>query len=178
MVDVQLSKGSSHIAYQRLLERSVHVAFVCGETLVEEGIEYFTLLEDELIFIVPKKHHYAEKEISLEKIMKEPFIIREKGSYTRRKLFSLCNANGIDIPQSQICIEGMNESIEAVKAGFGAALVPALAVENELLKGDLGRVYVKDLLIKHPITLCTRKQVEPLTTATNFISFINAELTL
>ncbi|MDQ0225803.1 LysR family transcriptional regulator [Metabacillus niabensis] len=178
MVDVQFSKGSSQTAYQRLQDHAVQLAFICGEAKEEEGIEYFTLLEDELIFIVPNNHHYNGKEISLEKMMKEPFILREQGSYTRKKLFSLCNASGIDMPLSQIGIEGMKESIEAVKAGYGAALVPALAVENELIKGELGRVNIKDLFIKHPIKLCKRKQDEPLSTATNFISFIKAELNL
>jgi len=175
-VDIQLSKGSSSTAFQRLLDHSVQVAFVCGDVQEAEGIEYYTLLEDELIFIVPKNHQYEGEEVSLEELMMEPFVVREKGSYTRRKLFSLCRAAGMDIPQSPICMEGMNESIEAVKAGYGVALVPALAVENELFKKELGRVYVKGIHIKHPIKLCKRKQEEPLSSAANFISFIKAEV--
>lgn len=175
LVNVQLFKSNSRTSFQRLLDYSVHVAVVCGE-LEEEGVDSYTLLEDELIFIVPGSHRLAGKEVSLEELMKEPFVFREEGSYTRRKLVALCESAMINEPSSFIQIEGMNESIEAVKAGYGAALVPLLAVKNELFIGELRRVFVKDVCIKHPIKLCIRKNEEPFSTAANFISLVITEL--
>ncbi|MGG3575215.1 LysR family transcriptional regulator [Bacillus gobiensis] len=175
LVDVKLFKSNSSSAFQRLLDYSAHVAIVCGER-EEEGVDTYTLLEDELIFIVPGSHRLAGKEVSLEELMKEPFVLREEGSYTRRKLVALCESAKINEPSSFIQIEGMIESIEAVKVGYGAALVPALAVKNEQLDGKLGRVFVKDLYIKHPIKLCIRKNDEPFSPAANFISLVITEL--
>jgi DNA-binding transcriptional LysR family regulator len=175
LVDVKLYKGNSDWTFQRILDYSVHVAFVCSEQQ-EEGIESYTLLDDELIFIVPGEHRLAGKETSLRELMKEPFILREKGSATRRKVINLCEAENLDEPQSIIQIEGLIESIEAVKAGYGAALVSELAVKSDLYNGKLGRVYVKGVFIKHPIRLCTRSNEDLLSTTANFISLIKDEL--
>ncbi|NAP01440.1 LysR family transcriptional regulator, partial [Halomonas sp. MG34] len=84
-VDVQLYKGNSDWTFERLLDYSVHVAFVYSEQL-GEGVESHTLLDDELIFIVPGEHRLAGKEASLEELIREPFILREKGSATRRNV--------------------------------------------------------------------------------------------
>ncbi|WP_181350444.1 LysR family transcriptional regulator [Thalassobacillus sp. CUG 92003] len=175
LVDVQLYKGNSDWTYQRLLDYSVHAAFVCREQQ-EEGVESYTLVDDELIFIVPRDHRFARKEVSLEELMREPFILREKGSATRGKVINLCEAANLNEPKSVIQIEGMSESIEAVKAGYGAALVSALAVKKDLHNGMLGRVFVEDVFIKHPIKLCTRSNEELSSATANFISLIKDEL--
>ena len=52
----------------------------------------------------------------------------------------------------------MKETIEAVKAGYGAALVPALSIKTELASGELSKVKVTGVTIPHPIRVCTNKQ--------------------
>ncbi len=175
LVDVQVYKGNTDWTFERLLDYSVDVAFVYSEKK-GEGVKSHTLLDDELIFIVPSEHRLAGKEVTLEELMNEPFILREKGSATRRSVINLCEAANLEMPKSFIQMEGLRESVEAVKAGYGAALVSALAVDNDLYNGKLGRVFVKNLFIKHPIRLCTRSDEEYLTTTTNFISLIKDEL--
>ncbi|MGP4039078.1 LysR family transcriptional regulator [Gracilibacillus sp. D59] len=175
LVDVQLYKGNTDWTFQQLLDYSVHVAFVYSEQQ-GESVESHTLLDDELIFIVHEDHRLAGLEVSLEELLREPFILREKGSATRRNVMKLCEVANLKEPESVLQIEGMRESIEAVKAGYGVALVSALAVKNDLHNDRLARVFVKDVFIKHPIRLCTRSNEEHLTTTANFISLIKDEL--
>ncbi|MFT8316711.1 MAG: hypothetical protein ABF651_00400 [Sporolactobacillus sp.] len=49
-----------------------------------------------------------------------------------------------------------------MKAGFGAMLVPKIAMKKRLESGDVYRVDVKDKQLKLPIKLCTRKNEEPI----------------
>lgn len=172
-VEIQLTKENSHSAVRRLLDHSIHIALICGEWDADEEIERFTIAVDELIFIVPRTHSLAGKEATLKDLMSEPFILREEGSYTRRRLLALCAAADISEPAG-ICMEGMEESIQAVKAGYGAALVPSLAVQEELASGELGKVNVQGIHIAHPIRLCTKAPISS-PTAANFISWIKAE---
>jgi DNA-binding transcriptional LysR family regulator len=171
LVDIKLIKGNSNAVVKRLYNSSVHVAIICGEDKME-GVNYYTLFEDELIFVVPKAHRLSNQEISLKEIVKEPFILREENSYTRSKLFTLFRFEGIKSPVTSICIEGMKETIEAVKAGFGVAFVSSLAVKQDLIDGTIGRVFVQDIHVKHAIQLCTRKDDPPFSTAANFITLV------
>ncbi|GAA0135487.1 hypothetical protein YSY43_23270 [Paenibacillus sp. YSY-4.3] len=69
----------------------------------------------------------------------------------------------------------MEESIQAVKAGYGAALVPSLAVQEELASGEFSKVNVQGLHIAHPIWVCTKAPISS-PAAAKFISWIKAEL--
>ncbi|WP_257349030.1 LysR family transcriptional regulator [Pseudalkalibacillus decolorationis] len=173
LVDVQLFKRSSYETIQSLLNHSVHIGLVCGEWKAEE-IDHDTIFEDELVFVVSENNPLHRKETSLKELMKQPLILREKGSSTRKKLSILCDTLNIDQPEAGILIEGMSESIEFAKAGLGVALVPQLAVKDELLRGGLGKVYVNGVSIKLPISICKRKHEDLPSTAANFISLIKA----
>ncbi|MEF7437943.1 LysR family transcriptional regulator [Paenibacillus lautus] len=176
-MDVKLLKGNSNTALQRLRDHSVHISIVCGSWSIEdELIESFTIMEDELIFAVPGIHRLAGKEVTRFELMEEPFVLREEGSYTRKEFMSLLEASGIRGPRSTITIEGLKETIEAVKAGYGAALVPALSIKTELASGELSKVKVTGVTIPHPIRVCTNKQEAMPAHIRTFISYIQTEI--
>ncbi|MGW8821039.1 LysR family transcriptional regulator [Paenibacillus lautus] len=176
-MDVELLKGNSNTALQRLRDHSVHISIVCGNWSIEdEVIESFTIMEDELIFAVPAIHRLVGREVTRFELMEEPFVLREEGSYTRKQLMSLIEASGIRGPRSSITIEGLNETIEAVKAGYGAALVPALSIKTELASGELSKVKVIGVTIPHPIRVCTKKLEAIPAHIRSFISYIQADI--
>ena len=169
-VNVQLTKGSSRSAIERLQDHSTDIAIVCGEGPEDSRLEYVTLLEDELVFIVHRDHPLAGSIASLADLMQVTFILREEGSYTRRKLLSLCDTHDVPKPRIGMCIEGMYETIEAVKSGYGTTFVPSMAVSSELESGELAVVKVPGIRVKHPIKLYIRKGEEPLAPAANFVT--------
>lgn len=170
-VTVQLSKGNSYAAFKSLLNYSADLAFVAGGWQ-EPGISFQTVYEDELIFIVPKNHRLAGKEVFLEELIKEPFVYREQGSATRKRLISLCRLKSLDPPKASVQVEGVNESIEAVKAGLGAMLVSAIPAGPFLERGEVSRVYIKTVQLKLPIKLCTRENEKLSPAAGNFIELL------
>ncbi|MFC4619357.1 LysR family transcriptional regulator [Camelliibacillus cellulosilyticus] len=170
-VDVQLFRGNTHHAFESLLNYEAHIAVIASEWQ-DLDIDSFTLFEDELVFIVPTRHRLAGREVELKEILREPFVYREKGSATRQKLMSLCQYVNVDPPRVGLMIEGLNESIEAVKIGYGAMLVPAFAVKSELNHHEVERVWVKDIHLSLPLRVCTRKKTPLFSVAKNFIAFI------
>lgn len=171
-VELQVYRSSSLEAVQRLLNHSVHLAFVCGELEHLEGIQSHKIFDDELIFIVHPEHPFANKQIHLEQLCLEPFILRESSSYTMKKVESICREMAIDGPSPGILIEGIFESVEAVKSGYGVALVPARAVEKSIRNQEVSKINIPNLHINHPVWLCVRKDEEPLLPAANFISIV------
>jgi LysR family transcriptional regulator, low CO2-responsive transcriptional regulator len=155
-VEIIMTTANSRSAFDQLLNYQAEVAVV-GGGWEEPGIEWHYLFEDELWFIAPKDHRFANQEISLSEIMKEPFIMREDGSSTRDRLFALCKTFNVSQPKVGLQFTGLNETIRAVIGGYGINLISALAVTDYINRGEVARVHVKDVLLKRPLAICTRK---------------------
>ena len=175
-VEVVLTTVNSREAVEQLLHYDAEVAVYGGGWEEQPGIEWEQLLEDELWFIVPNRHPYAGKEISLSEMMKVPFILREEGSSTRERLFSLCRALNVNPPKIGLQFNGVSEAVRAVIAGYGANFISSLAVKDYVERGEVSRVFVSGLTLMNPIAVCTRKQ-EPLSpVAEAFIGMIRSEV--
>jgi DNA-binding transcriptional LysR family regulator len=171
-VEVVLTTANYRGAFDQLLNYQAEVAVYGGGWDEQPGIVWDELFEDELWFIVPKHHRLASQEITLTEMMKEPFILREEGSSTRDRLFSLCRAFNVNPPNVALQFNGLNETIRAVMAGYGANFISALAVREYVQRGDVARVYVKGVDLKNPIAICTRKGEKLSPQAGNFVKMI------
>lgn len=176
LVEVVLTTGNSHEAVQGLLHFDAEVAVYGGGWEEQSGIEWEELLEDELWFIVPKNHPYAGREITLAEMMKVPFILREEGSSTRERLFSLCRALNVNPPKVGLQFNGVNEMVRAVMSGYGAIFISSLAVRDYVERGEVERVIVKGATLLNPIAVCTRKQETLSPAAEAFLSLIRTKV--
>lgn len=109
-------------------------------------------------------------------MVKEPFIMREEGSSMREHLFSLCQTYQVKPPKIALQFNGINETIRSVMAGYGANFISSLAVREHVDSGQLARVYVKDIHIKHKIAICTRKNERHSILVQKFIETVKSSL--
>jgi DNA-binding transcriptional LysR family regulator len=112
---------------------------------------------DQLTFVVPPRHPLAgEKSVSIRQLGAESFVAHNVVSPYRLKVLEAFKRHktplniGVEMP-----------TIEAIKrfvaAGNGVALVPGIAVEPELNRGDLVAVPVKELKLERKLRLVYRK---------------------
>lgn len=175
-VEVVLTTYNSREAVEHLLNYDAEVAVYGGGWEEQPGLEWEELLEDELWFIVPTGHPYAGKEIPLSEMMKVPFILREEGSSTRERLFSLCRALNVSPPKVGLQFNGVNEAVRAVIAGYGANFISSMAVRDYVERGEVARVFVKGLTLMNPIAVCTRKHEVLSPAAEAFVGLIREEV--
>lgn len=103
------------------------------------------ILSDELKLIVPADHPLADMEVvTLEELLKYPFVLREQGSGTRRVMeeeFARCN---MDCSSMKIVMElGSTGAIKsAVEAGLGISILSQSSVKHEV---TLGLFKVKEI---------------------------------
>ncbi|WP_082067202.1 LysR substrate-binding domain-containing protein [Paenibacillus terrae] len=172
-VEMTINTTNSNDALKQLLNIEVDFAVYGG--LPEQHpdtIETEELFRDELWFVVAPDHRYANQQVTLLEMMHEPFVMREKGSSTRERLFSLCRTYNAPVPQITLNFTGLHEAITAVIAGYGANFVSSLVVREYVERGELCRVYVEDIQLQNSIAICTRKN-EPLSAASmNLIQLI------
>ncbi|MEC0229517.1 LysR family transcriptional regulator [Paenibacillus alba] len=172
-VEMIITTTNSNDALQQLLNVDVDIAIYGG--IPEEypdTIQTEELFQDELWFVVAPNHRYANQQVSLARMMKEPFVMREEGSSTRERLLSLCRTYNSSTPTISLQFNGLHEAITAVIAGYGANFVSSLVVREYVERGELCRVYVEGIHLKNTIAICTRKN-EPLSASSlNFIQMI------
>ncbi|WP_201008203.1 LysR family transcriptional regulator [Paenibacillus glycanilyticus] len=172
-VEMNITTTNSSGALQQLLDVEADIAIFGGMAEnYPDTIQTEELFQDELWFVVAPGHRYANQQVTLSEMMKEPFVMREEGSSTRERLLSLCRTYNSAVPTISLQFNGLHEAITAVIAGYGANFVSSLVVRDYVERGELARVYVKGIDLKNTIAICTRKN-EPLpASAMNLVQMI------
>ena len=141
---VNLKIGDSEEILELLGQEEIELAIV-GMKGKGKGVEFVPLFSDRVIIIAPKGHPLAGKEVGWERLKGEPFILRERGSGTRKAFEEGLGRKGLKIFDLRIVATmGSTSSVkEGVKAGLGLGIVSDLAVADELGRG-LEEVKLKD----------------------------------
>ncbi|UNK16449.1 LysR family transcriptional regulator [Paenibacillus sp. N3/727] len=172
-VEMMITTTNSSDALKQLLNVDVDIAIYGGiaekypDTILTEE-----LFQDELWFVVAPNHRYANQQVTLSEMMKEPFVMREEGSSTRERLLSLCRTYNSSVPTISLQFNGLHEAITAVIAGYGANFVSSLVVREYVERGELSRVYVEGIHLKNTIAICTRKNETLSASSMNLIQMI------
>ena len=170
-VEVELISTNSKRAFELLEGFEADLAFIGGGREAPPSIDSSVLLEDDMLFVVHAGHPLAGRSVSLQSLVREPFVIREDGSSSREKLLACCSMLNTGSPRIGLQVNGLSETIRAVKEGYGITFVSALEVRDDLKRGELAVVAVPDVQTKNPIAVCTRKD-EPLWPAARRFSAI------
>lgn len=108
----------------------------------EFEVETYRFAPNPLVIMAPRNHPLVgKKNVSLEEIAKEPFIIREPGSGIRDAMFKAFDAKGL---RPNVRMElGSNEAIKhAIAGGLGLSI---LSLHTLSLEGGDGAVAILDV---------------------------------
>ncbi|MDB5085241.1 MAG: transcriptional regulator [Bacilli bacterium] len=171
-VEVNLTTTNSSKSTEQLLNYQADVAIIGGLAEFHPAIVQKQLFEDDMWFIVHKDHELASCHVNLVDIIHQPFVFREEGSSSREKLLSVCKIKNLNQPKVGLQFNGPNETIRAVLEGYGVTFVSALEVKDYFPRGDLARVFVQDVQLKNPISMCTRRDDILSPQALNFVEML------
>jgi DNA-binding transcriptional LysR family regulator len=160
-----------------VLDSRVEIGFI-GRLNQDSRIQCIPVWDDELILAAPRGHRLEGRgEITVEDIIKEPFILREKGSGTRQIMEEHLRSMGSP-PVSRfniVCELGSSEAVkEAVLSGLGISILSINAVKRELKQGLAVRIPLSGTKILRRISIIMRKQFNPLPHHLEFIQAAKA----
>jgi DNA-binding transcriptional LysR family regulator len=129
---------------------------------------------DQLAFVVPRGHRFTKRrEVSIKDLGAESFVAHHVVSPYRVKVVDTFRKRRVTL---QMPIE--MPTIDAIKrfvaAGHGVALLPAIAIEGELERGELVRVHVPELAFERPVRLVFRKGASVSHAASAFLTVAEA----
>ncbi|WP_339296054.1 selenium metabolism-associated LysR family transcriptional regulator [Paenibacillus sp. FSL W7-1279] len=125
--------------------------------LIEAPVEHpdmvlDSVMEDELKLIVPSGHPLAIRKaaIYLEDVLKYPFVLREKGSGTRKVMEDVLLMRGYDPESIQTVMElGSTGAVKsAVEEGLGITMLSTSTVKHETALGLVKMIDIADASFK------------------------------
>ncbi|MBL4903408.1 MAG: LysR family transcriptional regulator [Desulfocapsa sp.] len=158
-IKAALSINSSRIISKKVLEGELEFGVV-GARWNDNGLSWSEIFSDELTLAVHPAHPWASKEnVSLQDVIQEPFILRERASGTRKVFSRILEKHGLKESSLQEVAEiGSTAAIkEAVKAGLGVSVLSRRAVRDEVDCGRLVTVKIHGNRMYRPFYLIQRK---------------------
>jgi DNA-binding transcriptional LysR family regulator len=112
---------------------------------------------DELIFVVPPSHPLARaQQVSIRQLGAESFVAHIVSSPYREKVIQAFKRHKTPL-HMDIELPTLQAINRFVAMGNGVALLPEISVENELARGELVRIAVRELRLHRKLRLVYRK---------------------
>lgn len=148
---------------------------VVGAKFDEARLTYEKFIEDELVLTVPAHHPWAKRpSVRLADLRKEPFILREVGSGSRKTMERVLAEKGVDPQALHVVAEmGSTEAVrQGVKAGAGVAIMSCRAIEADVKCRTLFIVPIQDVRITRDFYLITHKTRSRSPLCKAFVAFL------
>ncbi len=117
--------------------------------------------EDDLVLITHPDHKLARrKSVVLKHLENQSFIAFESGIPTREAIDGVLAENKITV-NNRMSNDNIFTLKKAVEAGIGVSIVPANSVNEEVQKGSIARLPIRDIKLTRPIALLQRKKHKP-----------------
>ena len=156
-IKIALDVGNSEEIEKSLTAYRNDLALI-GMTKVSSKFESIPFLKEELVLIVSPSHPMAKREkISLKTIRKFPFIIRAKGSTTRKIVLKAFQEMGIH--PSLLIEAGSSEFIKQwVSEGRGISIIVRRIAEEEARRGLIKMVSLDEKLYLQVVLLFLKEE--------------------
>ncbi|MGD8943516.1 MAG: selenium metabolism-associated LysR family transcriptional regulator [Desulfobacterales bacterium] len=177
-VIISLVIGDTADIIERILEGHLEMGIV-GARAASQKIDQKVILSDEMGLIVPAGHRWAGKnKVSLQQLVTEPFIIRERGSGTLTSLHQSLRNQGYAVEDLKVIAElGSTQAIcQGIKNGVGVSILSTLAVAEDIQAGKLSALKVNGLNLKRNFYLTRHKRRSPSPLHKAFVDFLNETL--
>jgi DNA-binding transcriptional LysR family regulator len=149
----------------------------CGTPPEGRELESFRIGEDEIVLIVFPEHPFARRErVSLDEVMEESLIFREKTSGTQKSLEAKLHEMGYN-PEHfapRLVLGTTQAVVSAVEAKAGIAFISSLAIRKSLALSLVKEVKVKGLTLKRDFFCIYRKERVVSRLIEEFIAFIQS----
>jgi DNA-binding transcriptional LysR family regulator len=176
-VTVTLIESDTAGIIQDTIEGRVELGVV-GAKAREAQLVQEKVMDDEMFLIVPKGHKWAATgQVRLEELIKEPFIMREPGSGTRKSIEQVLDQSGHWFGHLNVVAEmGSTEAVrQAIKAGVGVSILSECAVGEELAARSLKKVGIKGMSFQRAFYLIVHKHRTQSPLCHAFVKFLKGK---
>lgn len=163
-VRISVVSGNTEVIVGHLITERIEIGLIEGPAL-RRDVRTEPFLDDELVLVMPANHPWVSlPAISVGQIKRQPLVIRELGSGTRRVLETALVKAGIHKHDLNVVMEldSTEAILSSVEAGLGIGFVTRWAVIPRLPLGKMTTAPVKGLRIARNFLLLYPAGPKPL----------------
>lgn len=173
-VTISMDIADTDKIFTRVADRELDVGVV-GAWVSNRKVDGFAWLEDELVVIVPQGHHLASKDyVNLKDLLSEKWIVREKGSGTRRAIEDFLTAQGVKHDELNVFLEaGSTEAVlAAVESGMGISIISHWAIKRSEGQRSLNSIKLTESGARRFLYVIYPRQKTRRKTVINFLDIL------
>jgi DNA-binding transcriptional LysR family regulator len=170
-VKVEIFRQSSERLPREVLDRNLDIALMAYEP-TDSNIEAFPVLDDELVLIVYPQHPLARRDsVTVKELGGESFLAHNVRAASRMKVIETFakEHTPLNITLEMATIETIKRFVQKK---IGIAFVPRMCVREELERGTLATVPVRDLTYQRTLWAAYRKGATLSHAATAFLELL------
>ena len=174
--ELKILQGDSSEVINKIINKEVEVGLV-GTEIENLSLIFEPFYKDKLVIITPVTDKYIkmkEEGFHVKDLLKEPIIMREEGSGTRKEIREFLKAHNFDINKLNV-IATLN-SIEAIKKSvrnnMGISIVSNLAVEDFAKDNKVLLFEFEEMNMYRNLYIVRNKEMYMSKCALKFIKFI------
>jgi len=155
-IKVEVKRSLASRIASEVLGRGVEIGVVSFKP-TEPAITSVPVMTDELALIVALGHHLAGKQtVSVRELGAESFIAHNVASPYRERVVRTFEKykTPLNISMEMPTLEAIKRLVEQ---GMGVALIPRLAAQNEIARGQFAAVTVREMRFERRLQLIYRK---------------------
>lgn len=173
MIKITVDRALGSRIPDDVLQHSIEFGILSYEPQ-EPNLHSIVVYHDELVFVVPPTHPLAsETQVSIKQLGAESFVAHIVNSPYREKVIQTFKSHktplhmGLELPT----LQAMKQY---VAMGNGVAFLPEISVENEVARGELVRIPIRELQLKRKLRLIYRKGANLSHAGTAFLKVVEA----
>lgn len=174
--ELKILQGDSSEVINQIINKEVEVGLV-GTEIENSSLIFEPFYKDKLVIITPVNDKYIKMKkdgFHVKDLLKEPIIMREEGSGTRKEIREFLKAHNFDINNLNV-IATLN-SIEAIKKSvqnnMGISIVSNLAVEDFAKDNKVLLFEFEEMDMYRNLYIVRNKEMYMSKCALKFIKFI------
>ncbi|MDO4594956.1 MAG: selenium metabolism-associated LysR family transcriptional regulator [Tissierellia bacterium] len=139
ITEIKIYESNSRDIVDKVKKNELDLGFV-GISEIIDNVKFFPIYSDKLTFIARNNDYYRElfaQKPSVERLIQEPLILREKGSGTSRNFWQMIDKLEDDNPQINLKTTANSLSLikKLVEDGIGCSFVSKISMNSD--KHDL-----------------------------------------
>lgn len=153
-VTFSIKKIDSNMVFKTIEDGFTSFGFT-GTTSKNKKIDNICIAEDEVVIVASKEkmNELSSNKISLEMLLNERFIIREKGSATLQIFENYLHKKNIRLSELNVVIQAEDNEIikKFISKNIGIGVLPKKAVEREIDDKSMSVLEMDDMNLKRKL---------------------------
>lgn len=174
--ELKILQGDSSEVINQIINKEVEVGLV-GTEIENSSLIFEPFYKDKLVIITPVNEKYIkmkEEGFYVNDLLKEPIIMREEGSGTRKEIREFLKAHNFDINNLNVIatLNSMEAIKKSVQNNMGISIVSNLAVEDFAKDNKVLLFEFEEMNMYRNLYIVRNKEMYMSKCALKFIKFI------